>query len=172
MDLRLSYNSLSSITVPTGRIQYLDLSHNNISSLNLQNASILTQLYINNNNISTFSTSYLEYLQSFSCANNQISSLNLSTYIRLKNLDASFNNLTSISLPQAPITYVSELILKNNNLTTATVNSILAYMVATLSGKGPGTIALQGQTPAAPPTGQGILDKNTLINLKWKVTTD
>lgn len=57
-----------------------------------------------------------------------------------------------------------------NQLSSAQVNSILAWAVA--NGAADGTLSLGGQTPPAPPTGQGITDKATLISNGWIVTTD
>lgn len=68
-------------------------------------------------------------------------------------------SLSSISL--LALTYCSQLNLRYNSLSTSTVNSILNRFltVLPLSGK---SIVLSGQTPPAPPTAQGIIDKQTL----------
>jgi len=52
--------------------------------------------------------------------------------------------------------------------TSAVVNSILADMVA--SGQSGLSIALTADCAA--PTGQGLIDKSTLISNGWSVTTN
>jgi hypothetical protein len=58
-----------------------------------------------------------------------------------------------------------------NALLSSQVNSILNKMLSVNPSTGK-DIYLSGQVPPAPPTGQGILDKATLINAGNTVTTD
>jgi len=59
-----------------------------------------------------------------------------------------------------------------NALTEVAVNAILADLVVAQAGGNPVcTVSLSGGTNAAP-TGQGLLDKATLIAAKWTVTTN
>jgi hypothetical protein len=59
-----------------------------------------------------------------------------------------------------------------NALTDIAVNAILADLVVAQAGGNPVcTVSLSGGTNAAP-TGQGLLDKATLIAAKWTVTTN
>ena len=51
------------------------------------------------------------------------------------------------------------------------VNSILNKMLTVLPASGK-NIRLDGQKPVAPPTGQGIIDKQTLISNGNNVQTD
>ena len=60
--------------------------------------------------------------------------------------------------------------LDNCALPTSIVNTVLAKCVA--SGVTTCLISLDGQTPSAPPSGQGITDKATLIGNGNSVTTD
>lgn len=58
----------------------------------------------------------------------------------------------------------------NNSLSSANINAILAALVA--AGITNGVLLCNDQTPAAPPTGQGITDAATLESRGWTVTTD
>ena len=78
-------------------------------------------------------------------------------------------SLTSLSFPM--LSSNSGLYLYENALTTANINSLLHKML-TVSPTVAKEIRLYGQTPAAPPTGQGIIDKQTLINAGNTVETD
>lgn len=55
-------------------------------------------------------------------------------------------------------------------LSTAQVNTFLALAAA--NSVNDGNISLQDQTPPAPPTGQGIVDKGILEGRGWTVTVD
>ena len=77
--------------------------------------------------------------------------------------------LTSISLPA--LTTGSTIYLNNNALTTTNINALLNKML-TVSPTVAKNIQLGSQTPPAPPTGQGIIDKQTLINSGNTVYTD
>ena len=84
-------------------------------------------------------------------------------------------SLTSITFPEA-VDFTTEFSssnvnLQNNALTSASVNDILQKMLTAvpLSNK---SIILTDQTPSAPPTGQGLIDKQTLIDNNNTVITD
>lgn len=77
--------------------------------------------------------------------------------------------ITTISFPV--LTKCNEFDIYNNSLTTVTINSLLAKCVTLTPATGK-IIQLQGQTPPAPPSGQGIIDKNTLISTGNTVVTD
>ena len=78
-------------------------------------------------------------------------------------------SLISIGIPLLSI--ANNIDFKNNSLPSSQVNGILNKMVSAspFSRK---NIQLSNQFPLAPPTGQGILDKTTLINAGNTVTTD
>lgn len=108
------------------------------------------------NNVAISNCSSIETLDFTPCA--------LLTNIQCKNSSA----LQSIDVSGLPL--LEDLAAFNNVLTTANVNSILAALVATgISG---GNVNISGQTPAAPPTGQGITDAADLVTDGWTVTTD
>jgi hypothetical protein len=81
--------------------------------------------------------------------------------------------LSSIDLPVLSTVYDGEasLYFDKNALPSSQVNLILSRIlnISPVSGK---YINVGGQTPPAPPTGQGIVSKTTLINTGNNVTTD
>jgi hypothetical protein len=109
--------------------------------------------------------------------NNNLTSLSL---IGIQTITQSIivaNNpsLTSITFPEA-VDFTTEFSssnvnLQNNALTSASVNDILQKMLTAvpLSNK---SIILTDQTPSAPPTGQGLIYKQTLIDNNNTVITD
>jgi hypothetical protein len=78
--------------------------------------------------------------------------------------------LTLITLPTLNAVY-DGLDLYDNALPSSQINTILNKLltVTPITGK---HIGLSNQTPPAPPTGQGVIDKTTLINAGNEVTTD
>jgi hypothetical protein len=77
--------------------------------------------------------------------------------------------LTSVSFPA--LTNSKNFNLSYNALTTTSINSLLHKML-TVSPSAAKSINLINQTPEAPPTGQGLIDKQTLINAGNSVITD
>jgi hypothetical protein len=70
-----------------------------------------------------------------------------------------------------PINYSYEINLQYNALPSTVINGILNKLLTVMPATGK-NISLGGQTPPAPPTGQGITDKTTLINAGNNVSTD
>ncbi|PCH67387.1 MAG: hypothetical protein COC01_05925 [Bacteroidetes bacterium] len=81
--------------------------------------------------------------------------------------------LTSITHPVTYL-YSTDMVyyVINNALPSTQVNSILATLVAISPAPTNPSLYIEGQNPSAPPTGQGITDKTTLISNGWTVTTD
>ncbi|MBF2707469.1 hypothetical protein [Flavobacterium soyangense] len=79
--------------------------------------------------------------------------------------------LSSIGFPS--LTYVGFLgvYLSGNALPSSQINTILNKLVTATIYTG-SAINLNRQTPSSPPTGQGIIDKQTLINAGIQVSTD
>lgn len=84
-----------------------------------------------------------------------------------KLMSINIPNLTSVS--SSLYIYFSE-----NSFTSTEINKLLSIFNTkiTFSAANQINIFLQGQTPKAPPTGQGIIDKNALIAKGFTVTTD
>jgi len=81
------------------------------------------------------------------------------------------SHLTQLSFPSvATIINYANILLRNNALPSTTVNGILHDLLdLTQSGYSP---YINGQIPSAPPTGQGIIDKQTLIGQGNSIYTD
>jgi hypothetical protein len=79
--------------------------------------------------------------------------------------------LSSINLASLNFVYW-DIHLEGNAFPSSQINALL-HKFLTLSTAGKiKYIVLNGQTPPAPPTGQGIIDKAALISAGWSVTTD
>ncbi|KQB37160.1 hypothetical protein [Flavobacterium aquidurense] len=79
-------------------------------------------------------------------------------------------SLNSIDVPLLSFVNNSGIVsFRHNALPNSQVNLILSKLL-NLTSKN--TIELHAQNPPAPPTGQGIIDKTTLINRGYSVTTD
>jgi len=79
----------------------------------------------------------------------------------------SGGNVSSFDDKRIGLVYLD---LTGEKLTTVTVNELLAFFVDKKTTNG--SLLVSGQTPAAPPTGQGIVDAATLIARGWAVETD
>lgn len=126
-----------------------------------------------------------------------LTDVDLSAFTKVVNVIISDNvNLTTINLNNLTITYGGEFViqgnpalssiigfpaltsigtngfnLRYNALSSAFINTILNKML-TVTPTTKKYILLNGQTPPAPPTGQGIIDKQTLIDTNNDVYTD
>jgi hypothetical protein len=133
--------------------QYLSISNNGMTSLSFP---VLTAFP--NHNIS--------YNTSLATLNiSAITSFNYGLYLTgnaLSNIlwpsTISSNSTVSISLSQ-------------NSLPSSEINEILALIVASGGSVG-ACVFLNNQNPAAPPTGQGLVDLDTILNWGGCVTTD
>jgi hypothetical protein len=145
--------NINSLTLNTGN---LNISNNSqLTSISLPNLSTSTNIGIFNNTLlTTINLITLTSISTCYMANNAFSS-------------NPFPNLTSITGGSN-----ANFNLSNNKLSVSAVNNILLKLVnisPTLTGK---FINLNNQTPIAPPSGQGITDKATLITNGNTVTTD
>jgi hypothetical protein len=103
--------------------------------------------------------------------NQKITSLNFPMLANVSNELGIQDNLslTSIGLPM--LSSCGSIYLYGNALPSSQINTLLNRLltITPTSGK---SIQLSNQTPPAPPKGQGITDKNTLINAGNNVYTD
>jgi len=121
-----------------------------LSSINLSNLeSVASQLNLQSCGISSLSLPKLNYAFDFRVFGN--------------------SSLSSIEIPSLIdfVTFMGN----QNALTSETVNNLLAEFVdisPSISGK---NIYLEAQNPPAPPTGQGVIDKATLLaNVNYLIT--
>lgn len=101
-----------------------------------------------------------------------VTSIDLPSLVACRNLFITSNpNLTTLNIPSIDFSQcVGTIRLKNNAFSSSTINDLLSRLVsANVTGL---NIQLENQSPPAPPTGQGILDKQTLIDNGNTVTTD
>jgi hypothetical protein len=129
--------------------------------VNIQQNSVLNSIAL-----PVFSTGNVNIQQ-----NSVLSSIGLPALTSAIGIKISENTLlTSIAFP-ALTTINNQIFLYNNALTTTNINYLLHKML-TVSPTIAKFIQLYGQTPPAPPTGQGLIDKQTLINAGNTVGTD
>lgn len=99
---------------------------------------------------------------------NNLNTLNL-PLLQEGNINITGSQLATISLPS--LVRCESLYLESNSLSSSTVNSLLNQFLNILPSSGK-NLGLAGQTPSAPPTGQGLIDKQTLIDNGNTVYTD
>ena len=151
--LSLGYNKLSSIDLTNNtKLEYLnlydnsltsvnglnkltnllkiDISENQIESLDISGIETVTTLYAGQNKLTTLDVSKNTALETLGASNNQLTSIDVSTNTALKTLGASSNQLTSIDLSKN--TALTELMVSNNQLTELDVskNTALTYLYA------------------------------------------
>ena len=107
-------------------------------------------------------------LTSLDCKGNALSALDISNNANLVTLACNNNGLTMLYIAQN--TALKYLAAYSNKFTSDVVNNILASLVS--NAKTNGTLDINYQEISAPPTGQGLADKQTLIDRGWTVTTD
>ncbi len=142
--------ALTTISAPNLLIGNLLFSGASLSTVDLHNMQTAGIININNSNIQTINLPALTS-GAFDFRNNP--------------------QLASITMPNLTTVYGLVQQFSNNHLSSASVNSILHQftLVPGLSGM---SIYLNQQNPLAPPTGQGITDKATLIASGNLVRTD
>jgi hypothetical protein len=111
-------------------------------------------------------------LRDFRCYSNQLTGSipSLSANALLQTFYCYTNSLTDFSGGSVSNT-LGDFQAQNNQLTSTTVNDILAAFVAANRITGTRVLNLGGTGNAAP-TGQGLIDKQTLIDRGWTVTTN
>jgi len=84
--------------------------------------------------------------------------------------DSDVGNFQMLKIDYSRLVNVNTLSLYGNKLSSTQVNKLLSELVT--NGLNNGYLNITEQTPSAPPTGQGLIDKATLISRNWTVTTD
>ncbi len=169
--------SLSSLA--TGMLNsadYISIQGNGLTSLSFPSLTTLNRSISISNNVSMTTLSFpaLTTLKSLDDNNIGISinissnillnALNISSLSKIPSFYAYQNKLSNITwAPQ--ITSWSNINLESNALPSSEINEILALVVAAGQSAHSGTNTSLNlyQTPAAPPTGQGITDKETIV---------
>jgi len=158
-----------------------DLNISNCPILSNLNLSVLAKitggwLTIRNTDLSSINLNALtKCIGTFINNNSSLTVLNFNALTSIAFASITNNAITAIAFPALNIITSGNgtiLYFNNNKLSVSAVNYILATLVAlspTLTGR---DIRLNNQTPLAPPSGQGITDKATLITNGNTVTTD
>lgn len=196
--ITINNNNLNSITFPVATNIIISITDPHTTSINLPlltsgainfncplttlNAPIITNCYIsiNNSQLTTLdfpglTTSSVIELQN----NNSLTDVSLPN---LTNVDAYFyifsnSQLSSISIPSISIinsnnsNFSFYFNAQNNALPVSQINNLLNKLTNVNINTGK-TIDLSNQNPTAAPTGQGIIDKQSLINSGFIVITD
>lgn len=177
----LSTTSLTTLDLSSlKKIINLNISENlKLVTINLNN---LTEIYNNliignNEKLSSILFPVLKTIHGFDFGiidNLSLQSISFPQLSKVKGFSFRGNKiLSSIDLPVLSTVYDGEASLNfnNNALSSSQVNVILSRIlnISPVSGK---YIQLQGQNPPAPPTGQGIVSKTTLVNRGNDVRTD
>jgi hypothetical protein len=113
----------------------------------------------------------------FITANPQLSTLTTPNLTNIHNQGGGFglfsNALTSLDLSNVLDITATDLNIANNQLSSVVINLFLDRCVNSSTPIQAGTwLTMSNQTPAAPPTGQGITDAATLTGMSVTVTTD
>lgn len=128
----------------------------------------VTTLNCTTSTLTSIDISLCPTLTSLDCKGNALSALDISNNANLVTLACNNNGLTMLNIAQN--TALKYLAAYSNKFTSDVVNNILASLVS--NAKTNGTLDINYQEISAPPTGQGLADKQTLIDRGWTVTTD
>lgn len=128
----------------------------------------VTTLNCTTSTLTSIDISLCPTLTSLDCKGNALSALDISNNANLVTLACNNNGLTMLNIAQN--TVLKSLAAYSNKFTSDVVNNILASLVS--NAKTNGTLDINYQETSAPPTGQGLVDKQTLIDRGWTVTTD
>lgn len=165
--------NFGNFTTNNGSITISD--HTNLTSIAMplfnsnKNFSCLNNSALNALNLSTLATSTGD----FTVTNNDaLISLSLPAYTTSGTFSCTDNAiLTTISIPLLSTCTAAKFYAFKNALPSPMINTLLAKFVA-IGGSFPSDIKLNTQAPLAPPTGQGLIDKATLISMGKTVLTD
>lgn len=128
----------------------------------------VTTLNCMTSTLTSIDISLCSTLTSLDCKGNALLDLDISNNVNLVTLACNNNGLTMLNIAQN--TALKYLAAYSNKFTSDVVNNILASLVS--NAKTNGTLDINYQETSAPPTGQGLVDKQTLIDRGWTVTTD
>lgn len=127
--LDLYNNNISSIDLSQlTALDFVDLSKNELSQLDVSNNVLLEQLWLDHNNLESLDVTQLDLLEELFLDDNGISQLDVSNNLALKRLELENNNLENIDL--SALTDLRRLYINNNNLSQVDFsnNSDLLYL--------------------------------------------
>jgi hypothetical protein len=149
----------------------IQISDGMISSLNIPKLETVVKLSIGGSSLTSINVSSLKTCNYVSIGATSITTIDLSNLLVSSSIYLTENfSLTSINI--SGLSSFSEFNVYENSLSSEAINGLLAHFVAITPSSTGKNINLYGQTPSAPPTGQGITDKSTLIANGNTVNTD
>ncbi|MDR2499323.1 MAG: leucine-rich repeat domain-containing protein, partial [Tannerellaceae bacterium] len=104
------------------KLEILDCSYNDLTSLNVSGLANLKKLDCSDNELTSLKVSGLSALEVFDCSCNELASLKLSGLANLKNLNCWSNQLTSLDL--SGLTNLTELDCDYNNLSSLDISKL------------------------------------------------
>ncbi len=168
--------SFSALTTLSGSIGITNNTF--LTSLDFGLLNTAERITIESNGLTGISFPKLTTLRGVSDINSNtlLNTLDISALNKIPDLNINNNkNLKNISWAPQIISW-SYLGLNSNALPSSEINKILALVVAAGKighiGNGNSMFRLDSQTPPAPPTGQGITDKATIVGWGIYVNTD
>lgn len=166
-------NALENVSFPNLlKIANDGFSIHNCNNLNTLNLPLLQEVYpglgISSCNLTQLLLPNLIKGDIYVNGNINLNQVNLNSF-QEGNIDITDSQLATISLPS--LVRCESLNLEGSSLSSSTVNSLLNQFLNILPSSGK-FLNLAFQTPSAPPTGQGLIDKQTLIDNGNNVSTD
>lgn len=176
--INISGNKLTSFSLPnltsTGSFIYYDSHTTTLTLPQLVNNGYIS---IKNTLLNSISIPFLTSLELLIDSNSMLSSVSLPSLTTISYVNIQNNNvLATIDIPNltsfGPVLGINELVnISNNSLPSSQINWWLNKLT-TINPPSGKTFDLSNQNPPAPPTGQGLLDKQTLIDNGFNVITD
>lgn len=97
--LDVTFQNLSSLNLTgNGSVKQVYCDNNDLTSLDLSNNNVITTLSCTNNNLTSLNVANMSALTSLNCSNCTLPSLSLTTNTSLQYLTANINNLTTLNL--------------------------------------------------------------------------
>lgn len=164
--------AIQSIQIPnltsTYHLQFRDCSVTSLSAPSLEFCQYLR--FDDCSSLSSLDISNLRTVLEMNVTGTMLSSIDLSNLTTADQIRINLNSLTSIALSN--LGSFTLFAAGGNQLSSEEVNRLLAYFVSVTPSLSGVTISLLNQDPPAPPTGQGISDRATLIANGNTVQTD
>lgn len=115
-NLDITHNQISALDVTKLPLLYkLEINYNNISAINLRNNPELTNLFCSKNQLTNLDLSANGKLTSLACDSNALTALDVSMLSKLTSLSCAGNKIPLLDLSQA--TYMNRLTAHSNQLT-------------------------------------------------------
>ena len=156
----LSFNCpLTTLNAPAITNSHISISNTQLTTLDFPNLTTLGVIELqNNNSLTNLSLPNLTSVEAYFyiVSNPQLSSITIPLVNEINSTNSNFSFYFNVQNNALPVSQINYLL---NKLTSVNNNT----------GK---TIDLSNQNPPATPTGQGIIDKQTLINNGFIVITD